>query len=308
MGMDIAVAASGLTKTFPAPKSSEDGPVHAVRDISFEIASGSTTAILGANGAGKTTTIEMLLGLREPTSGSLRVLGGSPEDRTVRAQVGAMLQDTDAPTSLTAREIVALVGHYYPSPLEVDEALDLADLTAHRNKLVGQLSGGQRQRLSYAIAIVGDPKLLYLDEPTAALDVMARHRFWEGLEAFTDRGATVVFSSHNLAEVESQAERVIMLSRGRIVADASPEELARQSARMVVHFGSDQPAEAYANLAGVFAADRDGDGIRLAAQDSDAAIADLVSSGLPFHNLTTTAASLEDAFVHIATTEEEVLA
>ncbi|OKL53904.1 hypothetical protein BSZ39_06970 [Bowdeniella nasicola] len=281
--------------------------MRAVDDVSFEIASGSTTAILGPNGAGKTTTIEMLLGLQIPTAGSIEVLGGNPNDRAIRLQVGAMLQDTDAPTSLTVREIVDLVGHYYPKPLPVDEAIELADLTSHRNKLVGQLSGGQRQRLSFAIAIVGDPKLLYLDEPTAALDVMARRRFWDGLAAYTERGATVVFSSHNLAEVEAQAERVIMLSNGRIVADASPAELAARGARMVVEFATPLPASSYKNLAGVIAAVPEGEGVRLAARDADESVVDLVRSGLPFAHLTVVRASLEDTFVHLATTEEKVL-
>ncbi|SEA30055.1 ABC-2 type transport system ATP-binding protein [Bowdeniella nasicola] len=302
--MNTAVLATDLTKIFSARSSRTTEEIRAVDGVSFDIARGTTTAILGPNGAGKTTTIEMMLGLQLPTSGSVRVLGGSPTDRAVRARVGAMLQDTDAPTSLTAAEILDLVGHYYPAPLPVAEVLDFADLTAHRTKTVGQLSGGQRQRLSFGIAIIGDPDVLYLDEPTAALDVMARRRFWEGLAAFTARGATVIFSSHNLAEVEANAERVIMLAGGRIVADGSPTELAAKSARMVLAFQSDAPAERFAELAGVIGVEQSADGLRLAATDADAAVAALVTSGLPFSQLTVTRASLEDAFIHVANNQK----
>lgn len=302
--MNSAVLATDLTKIFSARSSRTTDEIRAVDGVSFEIATGTTTAILGPNGAGKTTTIEMMLGLQLPTSGSVRVLGGSPTDRAVRARVGAMLQDTDAPTSLTAAEILDLVGHYYPAPLPVAEVLDFADLTSHRTKTVGQLSGGQRQRLSFGIAIIGDPDVLYLDEPTAALDVMARRRFWEGLAAFTARGATVVFSSHNLAEVEANAERVIMLAGGRIVADGTPTELAAKSARMILAFQSEAPAERFGELTGVIGVEQSADGLRLAATDADAAVAALVTSGLPFSQLTVTRASLEDAFIHVANNQK----
>lgn len=220
------IEARDLRRTF--------GDVVAVDGIDLTIRRGEVVAMLGPNGAGKTTTIEMLLGLRRPTSGSVRVLDASPEAADVRARVGAMLQDTDAPDSLTVAEMVTLVGTYYPVHLPTPFVLERADLAEHAAKRVNQLSGGQRQRLSFALAIVGDPDILYLDEPTAALDVVARQRFWTYVRAFSDLGRTIVFSTHDMAEADAEADRIVVIDQGRIIADASPGELKRLVAATTV--------------------------------------------------------------------------
>lgn len=160
--------------------------------------------------------------MRHPTAGSVSVFGADPGAAATRARTGAMLQDSDVPEGLTVTETIDLVRHYYPVALPVDEVLARADLTEKRSSRVSQLSGGQRQRLSFALAICGDPDLLFLDEPTAALDVEARHTFWEQVRGLADLGKTVLFSTHNLAEADALAERVIVISRGRVLVDGTP--------------------------------------------------------------------------------------
>lgn len=198
------------------------GAVRAVDCLDLAVPEGQILAILGPNGAGKTTTIEMLLGLRRPDSGEVHLFDRSPESPDARSRVGAMLQDHVGPESLTVRETVALVRRYYPVALPVDGILERSDLTAKAGSKIGELSGGQRQRLSFALAIAGDPDLLFLDEPTAALDVAARTAFWEQVRAFAALGKTILFSSHNLAETDAVAERILVIDQGRVIADDTP--------------------------------------------------------------------------------------
>jgi ABC-2 type transport system ATP-binding protein len=201
------------------------GHVPAVVGIELSVAPGEVVAVLGPNGAGKTTTIEMLLGLRSPSRGAVSVFGKPPRHVDVRGRVGAMLQDTDAPESLTVTETVELVGHYYPYALPTAHVLRRADLSQDAAKRVTQLSGGQRERLSFALAIVGDPDLLFLDEPTASLDVQARQAFWQQVEEFAGLGKTILFSTHNLLEADLAADRIVMINQGRIVRDGTPTQI-----------------------------------------------------------------------------------
>lgn len=302
------IDARALRRTF--------GDVVAVAGIDLTVMPGEVVAVLGPNGAGKTTTIEMLLGLRSPTSGSVRVLGGDPGAQDVRARVGAMLQDTDAPESLTVTEMVALVGAYYPVHLPTDLVVERADLSEHASKRVTQLSGGQRQRLSFALAIVGDPDLLFLDEPTAALDVVARQRFWTYVRAFADLGRTIVFSTHDMSEADSEADRIIVIDRGRIIADAPPAELKTVVAGRTVRLRTDAPLAELSALPGVRhvglpgrggapgqAQDQAPDGtltaVELHVGDAVEPLRALLSSGRTVTDLTVAEASLTDAFLHL---------
>ncbi len=211
------IEATALTKRY--------GDLTAVDALDLRIRPGERVAILGPNGAGKTTTIEMLLGLRRPSSGQVRLFGIEPGQPRARARIGAMLQDTAVPESLTVSETVDLVRHYYPVALPVTEVLARADLTEKAGSRVSQLSGGQRQRLGFALAVCGDPDLLFLDEPTAALDVEARRLFWAQVRGLAEAGKTILFSTHNLAEADALAERIIVISRGRVIADGSPGQV-----------------------------------------------------------------------------------
>jgi len=291
------IEAHGLRRTF--------GDVVAVDGIDLAVAPGEVVAVLGPNGAGKTTTIEMLLGMRAPTSGTVRVLGGAPTDRAVRARVGAMLQDTDAPGSLTAAEVVDLVGAYHPVRIPTALALARADLAEHARKRVSQLSGGQRQRLSFAIAMVGDPDVLYLDEPAAALDVAARVELWEHVRRFAALGRTVVYTTHNLAEVAGTASRVVVIDQGRVIADGTPDDVRRLVEGSTVRLTTDAPADVLAALPGVRGVEDPGGAVRtvvLHASDPVLALRPLLASDAAVSGLEVTGASLEEAFVALTGT------
>lgn len=199
------------------------GDVVALDGVDLTVARGEVVALLGPNGAGKSTTFELLLGLLRPTGGRVTVLG-EPPGRS-RHRIGAMVQGAGLPEDATARELVRLVGRSYPAQAPVAEALRRAGLGDRADRLVGVLSGGERQRLLLALALVGAPELLLLDEPTVAMDVTARRGFWRDTRAAAAAGATVVVATHHLDEAAAVADRVVVLLGGRIVADAAPAEL-----------------------------------------------------------------------------------
>ena len=188
----LGVALRGLVKTFPSPA----GPVQAVRGIDLDIARGETVALLGPNGAGKSSTIEMILGLSKPDAGTVDVLGLSPKQAIQRGAIGAMLQVGAVLGELSVRELVDMMGSLFPSPLGVDETLQLAGIGDIAERRTNRLSGGQTQRVRFAVAMVSDPDLIILDEPTVAMDVESRVAFWATMRSFTERGKTVIFATH----------------------------------------------------------------------------------------------------------------
>jgi ABC-2 type transport system ATP-binding protein len=195
------------------------GSVHALTDVSFTVPTGQTVALLGANGAGKSTAVDLMLGLRRPQSGRVTVLGGSPATAVAAGRVGAMLQAGGLPTDSTVREVVDLARRLYGKRRTLASVLDMAGLTELQRRRVDALSGGQAQRVRFAVAMAGRPDLLFLDEPTVALDFKARRRFWHGVKA---EGNTVVFATHYLDEADEYADRVIVIDQGRVVADGEP--------------------------------------------------------------------------------------
>ena len=297
--MTTIIEARGLIKRY--------GDLVAVDHLDLTIRRGERVAILGPNGAGKTTTIELLLGMRHPTAGSVSVFGADPGAAATRARTGAMLQDSDVPEGLTVTETIDLVRHYYPVALPVDEVLARADLTEKRSSRVSQLSGGQRQRLSFALAICGDPDLLFLDEPTAALDVEARHTFWEQVRGLADLGKTVLFSTHNLAEADALAERVIVISRGRVLVDGTPAHIKSLVAGATVDLSTDAPLATVGALPGVLsvlpAPERsatDGlTGIRVMSTAPEELLRHLFQQGYAVAGLRVVEADLETAFRHL---------
>ncbi|HEV2724530.1 MAG TPA: ABC transporter ATP-binding protein [Thermoleophilaceae bacterium] len=201
------------------------GDALAVEDLSLEIGPAETVALLGPNGAGKTTTLELMLGLVRPDRGLVRVLGTAPGTAIARGAIGAMLQEGGLPARAGVAELVDLVRGLYPRPLALGDVLVLCDLGELAERRVEALSGGERQRVRLALAVAGGPELLVLDEPTAAMDVAARLSFWKRSADYVSGGRSLVFATHRLEEAEAVADRIVMLSRGRVVADASPEEL-----------------------------------------------------------------------------------
>ncbi|MGA0298602.1 MAG: ATP-binding cassette domain-containing protein [Ilumatobacteraceae bacterium] len=226
------------------------GELRAVDRLDLDIASGEVYALLGENGAGKTSTIEVLEGLRTRTSGSVRVLGHDPADasRDLRDRIGIVLQSTGVERQITVAEAVALYGAVYRRPRPVGEVLELVGLGDRAEARCGTLSGGQRRRLDLALGIVGSPELLFLDEPTTGFDPSARRRAWELVDALRSDGMTVVLTTHYLDEAEHLADRVGVMSAGRLIVEGTPADLQRRSGRTLVSFrcggGEDELAAA----------------------------------------------------------------
>jgi ABC-2 type transport system ATP-binding protein len=290
------VRAAGLVKTFASPR----GPVRAVRGVDLSIAAGETVALLGPNGAGKTTTIDMLLGLSRPDSGEVSLLGRPPAEAVRTGGVGAMLQTGGLLRDLSVRELIALMASLYPQPLDVDEVLGLAGLRGVADQRTQKLSGGQTQRARFAMALVGDPGLLLLDEPTAALDVEARRAFWTTMRRFTARGKTVLFATHYLDEADESADRVVLLAAGRVVADGPPTEIkARVGSRTIKTTLPGVPESGLAQLPGVTSLQRHGDVVILVCSDSDAAIRELLRRHPEARDIEIVGAGLEEAFIQL---------
>lgn len=201
------------------------GAVTAVDGVSLTFQPGQVTSLLGPNGAGKTTLINLMLGLMHPSSGRVSLFGLHPQSLAARERTGVMLQISGVPETLKVRELVGLFRLYYPQPLPAAEVIELAGLTELADRLYGKLSGGEKQRVHFALAICGDPKLLFLDEPTASLDIELRQEFWRSVARIRARGATILFTTHHLDEADSYAERVVVIHKGKIRADGSKSEI-----------------------------------------------------------------------------------
>jgi ABC-2 type transport system ATP-binding protein len=286
----------GLTKSFRGPQ----GPVHAVRGIDVSIARGETVALLGPNGAGKSTTIDMLLGLSKPDGGTVRVFGRPPREAVAAGLVGAMLQSGALIRDLSVRELVAMMASLYPQPMDVDEALELTRLQGIAAQRTQKLSGGETQRARFAVAIVSNPELLVLDEPTVAMDVEARREFWVIMREFAASGRTVLFATHYLEEADANADRAILLAHGRVVADGPTTEIkARVGSRTIRTTLPDVDLSGLAGVPGVVSADRHGDAVILSCNDSDQAIRALLEQYPAARDIEITGGSLEEAFLEL---------
>jgi ABC-2 type transport system ATP-binding protein len=206
------------------------GQVQALADFNFEVRAGELVALLGPNGAGKTTAIKLLLGLATPTSGKVRVFGGDPASVTTHMRVGAMLQVGRVPETLRVWEHIDLFSSYYPNPLSMTETLAITGLEGFRNRKFRDLSGGQKQRVLFALAICGNPDLLFLDEPTVGLDVEARHLLWDEIRKLLRRGKTVVLTTHYLEEADALADRIAVINEGSTVAEGTPAQIKARTA------------------------------------------------------------------------------
>lgn len=292
----IAVAVQSLTKSWRTA----GGPVPAVRGIEFTINRGETVALLGPNGAGKSTTIDMILGLARPDAGSVEVLGRKPQQAVTQGLVGAMLQSGALIRNLTVRELITMVASLYPAPMAVDDVIELAGLGESANQRTQKLSGGQTQRARFAVALVGDPALLILDEPTVAMDVEGRRDFWSSMRELTAAGRTVIFATHYLEEADANADRVVLMAKGEIVADGPTTELKGRLGHRQIR--ATLPAVTVAQLAtvaGVTDATRHGDAVTLVCSDSDAAIRELLARHPDARDIEITGRGLEDAFIEL---------
>ncbi len=294
---DVAVRFSGVSKRF--------GTVHALNGVSFSIPKGEVVALLGPNGAGKSTSVSLMLGLREPDAGAVEIFGGRAEQAVRTGRVGAMLQSSGLPPGLQARELIDFVRGLYPRPTGLDELLQASGCAEFASRPVERLSGGQVQRLRFAMAIAGNPELLFLDEPTTGFDVDTRRRFWASIHTFAASGRTVLFATHYLEEADAIADRIIVMQKGRIVADGSAASIKAGGGGRIVTFHSPDPDRSRLGaLDGVTKVDIQGDLVRLVSSDSDATVRAAVVGGMPFRGLEIGGADLEEAFLALVNTEE----
>ncbi len=276
------------------------GAVRAVKGIDVEIRRGETVALLGPNGAGKTTTISMLLGLLPPTAGSIEVFGLPPGEAIQQSRIGAMLQEGKLMSGVRVGELIDFVRSLHPAPLPKDELLELAGLGGLEKRRVDRLSGGQTQRVRFAMAIAGNPEMLVLDEPTAALDVEARRAFWASMRAYAAEGHTVLFATHYLEEAETFASRLVIIAQGQIIADGTvPEIQARYGQPQVAFTRVDAALTGYEQLPGVQRWELAGERVILYTRDADTTVRALVSSALPWKDLEVKSADLEEVFISL---------
>jgi ABC-2 type transport system ATP-binding protein len=285
-----AVSVSGLRKTF--------GAVTAVDGIDLAVAPGEVVALLGPNGAGKTTTIEMLLGLSRPDAGSVSVYGLDPVTAVRSGRVGAMLQSGGLLHDLKVRETVALVAAMHAQPLAVQAALELAGIADLAGRKVESLSGGQRQRVLFALAVVPDPSLVVLDEPTVAMDVESRRAFWASMHALTTSGRSVLFATHYLEEADQNADRIVLMAAGRVVANGPATEIkATVDVRRIRATLPGADPDVLLRLPGVSSVQQHGGTVTLTCADADAALRALVVAEPAARDFEVTGAGLEDAFL-----------
>lgn len=298
-----AIEVNGLTRHFGLGEKT----VKAVEGIDLRIERGEIVAFLGPNGAGKTTTIDMLLGLTSPSSGTVTVLGGTPGQAVTAGRISAVLQTGGLLHDLTVGETVKSIASLHGATTRVQEVMDRTELTALAKRKVSKCSGGEQQRLKFALALLPDPDVLILDEPTAGMDVTARRHFWNVMRADADAGRTIVFATHYLEEAEQFARRTVLVAKGRVVADAPTAHLrgslTGRSISATVPAGTvERAVELLTNQAGVRDVEADGLRVRLTATDSDSA-ALLLLTQQGGTDLEIVAPTLETAFM--ALTEEE---
>jgi ABC-2 type transport system ATP-binding protein len=285
-----AVSFAGVTRRY--------GETVALDGLDLRIAAGETVALLGPNGAGKSTAIGLMLGLIDPTAGSVEVLGRTPRDAVRGGRIGAMLQESGLPILARVGEVIELVRHLSPRPMPMAEIARHAGLDGLLARRTETLSGGEAQRARFAMAIAGDPDLLFLDEPTVAMDVETRRAFWADMRASAAEGRTILFATHYLEEADQVADRIVVLDHGRIVADGSSVEIKGRARARTLRFRLANAERAVlAALPGVASIDLTGDRVVLATTDPDATARALLRTDLDVRDLEVGGPDLEEAFL-----------
>lgn len=273
----------------------------AVDNISFQIPQGSITAILGPNGAGKTTTLSMMLGLMEPTSGKVNIFGHAPSSPQVREKIGVMLQEVSVMDSLRIHELLTLVRSYYHNPLSMEQLIKLTRFSqTDLNRFTDKLSGGQKRSLNFALALAGNPDILFFDEPTVGLDTTARRHFWEDTRKLASQGKTIIFSTHYLQEADDAADRILLFNQGKIVADDTPANIkAKLMQRTVSFLPQINDASLYAKLETLFSDDgyHEQQGrIVIPTEHSDDILRRIFEHALPVYDIQISEGRLDEAF------------
>ena len=273
----------------------------ALSGLDLTVARGETVALLGPNGAGKSTTLSLLLGLLRPQTGVVEVLGIRPRDAVAQGRVGAMLQTGSGaglPPGVKVAETLQLVRRLYPHPAPFDEIVERANIGPLLGRLSPQLSGGQAQSVRFALAIAGNPELVFLDEPTSAMDILARRSFWNGIRAHAAEGRTTVFATHHLQEADEAADRVVVVNHGRVVAAGPGAALKSAVASKLVRFTLERPdPQLLDRLEGVTEVDVRGSAVSLSSWDADATLRSMVAHRVAFGNIEVSSPGLEEVFL-----------
>jgi ABC-2 type transport system ATP-binding protein len=281
------------------------GEVRALRNVDFTVRSGQVVAMLGPNGAGKTTAVKLLLGLLQPNSGKVRVFGGDPVNPENRMRAGAMLQVGKVPETLKVREHIDLFSSYYPNPLPLHEVLAAAGLEKLSDRKFGDLSGGQRQRTLFALAICGNPDLLFLDEPTVGLDVEARRALWEEIRRLVELGKTVLLTTHYLEEADALADRVAVISQGAIIAEGTPAEIKSQTSGKRIRCITELSLSALLEIPGVTGAKQDREAVEIHTGEAELVVRALLARDPSLSGLEISTAGLEEAFLTLTRDNDE---
>lgn len=281
------------------------GSVTALDGVDVSIKRGQVLALLGPNGAGKTTAVRLVLGLSYPGSGEVRVFGRDPHEIEARRRVGIMLQLGRVPETLRVREHVQLFSSYYPNPMPFSEVIAAAGLEGLEGRLFSKLSGGQRQRVLFALAICGNPELLVLDEPTAALDVESRRSLWSNVRSFVARGGSLLLTTHYLEEADALANEIIVLNKGKVVAMGSPFEIKGRAAARRIRCKTSIPAHEIERLPGVASVRAEPECVEIMAASPENVVRALLNSDHSLCNLEISGAALEDAFLALTETPNE---
>lgn len=300
--MSDAINMQNVTKSF--------GKTTAIDNVSFSIEKGSTVAILGPNGAGKTTAISMMLGLIDPTEGQVQLFNKNPQEKEVREKIGAMLQEVSVIDRLKVKEIIALFRSYYPAPLAMKELITLTGLqNDDLNKWADKLSGGQKRRVGFALALAGNPNLVFFDEPTVGLDITARRLFWEKIDTLKASGKTIIFTTHYLQEADDVAERIILFHHGRIVADGKPNDIKRKLVRRSVSFRTDDKdaMRKLQHLPNVIECYEKDNRHHVVTDDTDIVLAAIFRQHIDAKDIWMEQGRLDEAFEHLTTDHEEVV-
>jgi ABC-2 type transport system ATP-binding protein len=273
------------------------GSVAALRNVSLNVHAGELVSVLGPNGAGKTTAIKLLLGLAGPSAGTVNVFGGDPRNPRNRLRTGAMLQVARVPETLRVKEHIDLFSSYYPKPLPLAETLAAARLKEIANRKFGELSGGQKQRVLFALAICGDPDLVFLDEPTVGLDVEARRTLWEEIRKLVARGKTVLLTTHYLQEADALSDRIVLLNKGSIIAEGAPTEIKSRTANRQIRCISSLPIAEVCAIPGVLEVHADREGLLISTPCPDDVLRELFRRDQRLTGIEVISVGLEEAFL-----------
>jgi ABC-2 type transport system ATP-binding protein len=298
--VEAVASLNHVTKRFP-------NGVVALDNLCLTLRRGEVVALLGPNGAGKSTAVKLLMGLSSPTSGTVNIFGADPRNHSARMRTGVMLQVGKAPEMLRVREHIELFRGYYPSPMAYADVIKVAGLEGIESRFFGQLSGGQKQRVLFALALAGDPDLIFLDEPTVGLDIKSRRGMWAQIELLANRGKTVLLTTHYLEEADSLAQRIVVIDKGRIVCEGTPAEVKslgsvnpgalNSRSIKIIRCATTIPTHALLNIPGVASATVSGEFTTIFTSQAESTIREILALDPSLHSIDVQSPKLEDAFL-----------